>query len=183
MSSLLARIASLGRLHRLGQMLVDLALVSLAWWLAFVVRFDGEGNGEPDAPGCGVLGGLVDVRLQVRPRAPRHVEPLRQALLVRADHLDGLVVRGKQHAARGERAPEHLEVLDEPRGVVHGIGQHHLPRVTRAQAHGERVAVGGHHRYALMREGADDAERIRAGGLKHHRDGRLVGAHPRVTAA
>ncbi len=42
MSSMIARIASRGRLHRLGQVLVDLVLVSLAWWLAFVVRFDGD---------------------------------------------------------------------------------------------------------------------------------------------
>ncbi len=42
MNSMMSRIASRGRLHRLGQVLVDLVLVSLAWWLAFVVRFDGD---------------------------------------------------------------------------------------------------------------------------------------------
>jgi FlaA1/EpsC-like NDP-sugar epimerase len=42
MSTALDRIVSRGRLHRLGQVLADLALVSLAWWLAFVVRFDGD---------------------------------------------------------------------------------------------------------------------------------------------
>ena len=31
-----------GHLHRLGQVSVDLVLIALAWWLAFVVRFDGE---------------------------------------------------------------------------------------------------------------------------------------------
>jgi FlaA1/EpsC-like NDP-sugar epimerase len=31
-----------GHLHRLGQVSVDLALIALAWWLAFVVRFDGD---------------------------------------------------------------------------------------------------------------------------------------------
>ncbi len=31
-----------GQLHRLGQVSVDLVLISLVWWLAFVVRFDGD---------------------------------------------------------------------------------------------------------------------------------------------
>jgi FlaA1/EpsC-like NDP-sugar epimerase len=63
MSSLLARIASLGRLHRLGQMLVDLALVSLAWWLAFVVRFDGDPPARYERLFLITLGVVVGIKI------------------------------------------------------------------------------------------------------------------------
>lgn len=42
MSTRVPRIAWRGHLHRAGQVGVDLLLVALAWWLAFVVRFDGD---------------------------------------------------------------------------------------------------------------------------------------------
>lgn len=63
MSTMLARIASRGQLHRLGQVLVDLVLVSLAWWLAFVVRFDGDPPARYERLFLITLGVVVGIKI------------------------------------------------------------------------------------------------------------------------
>lgn len=51
-----------GQLHRLGQVSVDLALISLAWWLAFVVRFDGDPPGRYDRLFLATLGVVLGLK-------------------------------------------------------------------------------------------------------------------------
>ncbi len=54
-----------GHLHRLGQVSSDLVLISLAWWLAFVVRFDGEVPGRYDKLFLVTLGVVVGLKIAV----------------------------------------------------------------------------------------------------------------------
>ena len=54
-----------GHLHRLGQVSVDLVLIALAWWLAFVVRFDGEVPGRYDKLFLVTLGVVVGLKIAV----------------------------------------------------------------------------------------------------------------------
>ena len=63
MSMGIGRIAWRGHLHRLGQVLVDLGLVSLAWWLAFVVRFDGSPPGRYERLFLVTLGVVVAIKI------------------------------------------------------------------------------------------------------------------------
>jgi len=52
-----------GQAHRLGQVLVDLVLVSLAWWLAFVVRFDGDPPARYERLFLITLGVVVGIKI------------------------------------------------------------------------------------------------------------------------
>jgi len=54
-----------GHLHRLGQVSSDLVLISLAWWLAFVVRFDGAVPGRYDKLFLVTLGVVVGLKIAV----------------------------------------------------------------------------------------------------------------------
>ena len=63
MSARMGRIAWRGHLHRVGQVGVDLALVSLAWWLAFVVRFDGDPPGRYERLFLITLGVVVGIKI------------------------------------------------------------------------------------------------------------------------
>ena len=141
----------------------------------------GERHGKPDAVRRCVLPRLVDVRLKIGPPAPRHVEPLAEPGLVRADDLDGLVVRGEKHTGCRQRAAEGLKIRDEPLGVVHRVAHHMRPRVPRQHAERPRVAVGGDHRDVTRGERADDAQRVGARCLQHHAHAVGDGAHPVIT--
>lgn len=52
-----------GQLHRFGQVSVDLVLISLVWWLAFVVRFDGDPPGRYDRLFLVTLGVVVVLKI------------------------------------------------------------------------------------------------------------------------
>ncbi len=54
-----------GYLHRLGQVSVDLVLIALAWWLAFVVRFDGDAPGRYDRLFFITVGVVVGLKIAV----------------------------------------------------------------------------------------------------------------------
>ena len=54
-----------GHLHRLGQVSVDVCLIALAWWLAFVVRFDGDPPGRYDRLFLITVGVVIGLKLAV----------------------------------------------------------------------------------------------------------------------
>jgi len=63
MSTRIGNLPWRGYLHRLGQVLVDLVLISLAWWLAFVVRFDGDPPGRYERLFLITVGVVVGIKL------------------------------------------------------------------------------------------------------------------------
>jgi len=63
MSTRIGNLPWRGYLHRLGQVLVDLLLISLAWWLAFVVRFDGDPPGRYERLFLITVGVVVGITL------------------------------------------------------------------------------------------------------------------------
>ena len=63
MNTGIGRIAWRGYLHRLGQVGVDLVLVALAWWLAFVVRFDGDPPGRYERLFLITVGVVVGIKI------------------------------------------------------------------------------------------------------------------------
>ena len=130
--------------------------------VVFVCGLDSGGYGEPNAPRRGVLTRFVDVGREVGPWAPRHAEPLADIGLCRADDLNGLVVRGKQHTRYVERLPQRREIVEESRWVAHRVAHDLGPRVARQHAERLRVGVGGDNRNAPGCQRSDDAQRIGA---------------------
>ena len=63
MSMRIGSLALRGYLHRLGQVSVDLVLIALAWWLAFVVRFDGDPPGRYERLFLITVGVVVGIKL------------------------------------------------------------------------------------------------------------------------
>ncbi len=63
MSMRIGSLALRGYLHRLGQVSVDLVLIALAWWLAFVVRFDGDPPGRYDRLFLITVGVVVGIKI------------------------------------------------------------------------------------------------------------------------
>ncbi|MSO43866.1 MAG: polysaccharide biosynthesis protein [Thermoleophilia bacterium] len=63
MISRLRSIAWRGHRHRLGQVSVDVVLIGLAWWFAFVVRFDGDPPGRYDRLFVVTVGVVLVIKL------------------------------------------------------------------------------------------------------------------------